>query len=76
MDSITTYIVALAKSNVFSIFWTALSLTTIITSLLAFGILHMRGVLGWAGWRYVLSPYRIASQCNVDAAFLQMAVSH
>lgn len=54
MDSITTYIVALAKSNVSSIFWTTLSLTAIITSLLAFGILHMRGVLGWAGWRYVL----------------------
>lgn len=36
-----------------SIFWTTLSLTAIITSLLAFGILHMRGVLGWAGWRWL-----------------------
>ncbi|GLA41939.1 hypothetical protein AnigIFM63309_010261 [Aspergillus niger] len=36
-----------------SIFWTALSLTTIITSFLAFGILHMRGVQGMAGWRWL-----------------------
>ncbi|KAE8153468.1 major facilitator superfamily domain-containing protein [Aspergillus avenaceus] len=36
-----------------SIFWTTLSLTTIITSFMAFGILHMRGVLGWEGWRWL-----------------------
>ncbi|EAW12293.1 putative MFS transporter [Aspergillus clavatus NRRL 1] len=36
-----------------SIFWTALSVTTIITSFMAFGLLHMRGVLGWAGWRWL-----------------------
>lgn len=36
-----------------SYFWTTLSATTIITSLLAFALLHMRGVAGWAGWRYV-----------------------
>lgn len=33
-----------------SFFWTALSVTGILTSLLAFGLLRMRGILGWAGW--------------------------
>ncbi|KAH6720701.1 major facilitator superfamily transporter-like protein [Leptodontidium sp. MPI-SDFR-AT-0119] len=36
-----------------SFFWTTLSSTTIITSLLAFALLHMRGVAGWAGWRWL-----------------------
>ncbi|KAF9638080.1 putative allantoate permease protein [Lasiodiplodia theobromae] len=36
-----------------SYFWTTLSLTTIITSLLAFALLHMRGVSGWAGWQWL-----------------------
>ncbi|KAI9052048.1 hypothetical protein LZ554_004301 [Drepanopeziza brunnea f. sp. 'monogermtubi'] len=36
-----------------SFFWTTLSMTTIVTSLLAFGILHMRGVSGLAGWRWL-----------------------
>ncbi|KAF2089557.1 putative MFS transporter [Saccharata proteae CBS 121410] len=36
-----------------SFFWTSLSLTTIVTSLLAFAILHLRGVVGWAGWRWL-----------------------
>lgn len=36
-----------------SFFWTALSTTNILTSLLAFGILRMRGVHGMAGWRWL-----------------------
>lgn len=36
-----------------SFFWTTLSLTQIATSLLAFGILRMRGILGMAGWRWL-----------------------
>jgi predicted MFS family arabinose efflux permease len=36
-----------------SFFWTALSVTTIVTSLLAFGIFHMHGVGGLAGWRWI-----------------------
>ena len=35
-----------------SFFWTALDGTQIITSILAFGLLHMRGVHGMAGWRW------------------------
>lgn len=34
-----------------SFFWTALSVTGIITSLLAFGIFHLEGAHGLAGWR-------------------------
>jgi predicted MFS family arabinose efflux permease len=36
-----------------SYFWTTLSATTIVTSLLAFALLHLRGVAGWAGWRWL-----------------------
>ncbi|KAH7117545.1 major facilitator superfamily domain-containing protein [Dendryphion nanum] len=36
-----------------SFFWTALSVTTIITSLLAFALLQMRGVAGWPGWAWL-----------------------
>jgi MFS family permease len=36
-----------------SYFWTTLSVTGIVTSLLAFGILHLRGVHDWAGWRWL-----------------------
>lgn len=36
-----------------SFFWTALSTTQIITSLLAFGILRMRGIHGMEGWRWL-----------------------
>ena len=34
-----------------SYFWTTLSSTTIVTSLLAFAIFHLKGVGGWAAWR-------------------------
>lgn len=34
-------------------FWTALSTVNIVGSLLAAGILQMRGVRGWAGWRWL-----------------------
>ncbi|VVT48690.1 uncharacterized protein SAPINGB_P001903 [Magnusiomyces paraingens] len=36
-----------------SFFWTTLTLTDICASLLAFGVLRMRGILGWAGWRWL-----------------------
>lgn len=34
-------------------FWTTLSIVQIFTSILAFGILRLRGVLGWEGWRWL-----------------------
>ncbi|KAI1857493.1 hypothetical protein JX265_011228 [Neoarthrinium moseri] len=36
-----------------SYFWTTLSVTGILTSLLAFALLHLRGVMGWEGWRWL-----------------------
>ncbi len=36
-----------------SFFWTTLSVTSIVTSLLAFALLHLRGVNGWGGWRWL-----------------------
>jgi hypothetical protein len=43
-----------------SYFWTALSTTTIVTSLAAFGIFHLEGHAGLAGWRFVrLFPSRM-----------------
>ncbi|KAI1810606.1 MFS general substrate transporter [Poronia punctata] len=36
-----------------SIFWTTLSTTGVLTGLLAFALLHLRGVAGWAGWRWL-----------------------
>lgn len=36
-----------------SYFWVSLTSTTIIGSFLAYGILHLRGVNDWAGWRYL-----------------------
>ena len=38
---------------VYSFFWAALSVTSIVTSLWAFGLLHLDGVSGLAGWRSV-----------------------
>ncbi|KAI1467134.1 MFS general substrate transporter [Daldinia caldariorum] len=34
-------------------FWTALSTVNIVGSLLAAGILQMRGINGWSGWRWL-----------------------
>ncbi|KAL8347630.1 hypothetical protein RB601_002990 [Gaeumannomyces tritici] len=34
-------------------FWTALSTVQIFSSFLAAGILQMRGILGWSGWRWL-----------------------
>ncbi|KFA79693.1 hypothetical protein S40288_09317 [Stachybotrys chartarum IBT 40288] len=34
-------------------FWTALSTVNIIGSLIAAGVLQMRGVAGWSGWRWL-----------------------
>lgn len=36
-----------------SFFWSAMTITQIVASLLAFGILHLGGTWGWAGWRWL-----------------------
>ncbi|KAB8220730.1 major facilitator superfamily domain-containing protein [Aspergillus novoparasiticus] len=58
-----------------SIFWTALSLTTIVTSFMAFGILHMRGVLGWAGWRWLFLIEGLITLIIGLASFFRMPAS-
>lgn len=37
----------------FGYFWVGMSLADIVSALLAYGILHMRGVAGIAGWRWL-----------------------
>ncbi|TPX11535.1 uncharacterized protein E0L32_007746 [Thyridium curvatum] len=34
-------------------FWTAMSIADILSAILAYGLLHMRGVGGYAGWRWL-----------------------
>jgi hypothetical protein len=34
-------------------FWTAMSMADILASFLAFGFLHLRGVEGQSGWRWL-----------------------
>ncbi|KIH92620.1 hypothetical protein SPBR_02601 [Sporothrix brasiliensis 5110] len=36
-----------------SFFWTAMSIADILSAILAFGLLHMRGVAGQSGWRWL-----------------------
>lgn len=36
-------------------FWTSLIITNIIASFLAYGILHLRGHNGMAGWRWLFA---------------------
>ena len=64
--------------TVSSFFWTTLSLTTITTSLLAFAILHLGGVNGWAGWRWlflieglITLSIGVASFYNMPASIVQ-----
>lgn len=38
-----------------SFFWGAYITTQIISALLAYGILHLRGTTGWAGWRWLFA---------------------
>ncbi|KAH8883440.1 MFS general substrate transporter [Thozetella sp. PMI_491] len=38
-----------------SFFWGSYISTNILSAFLAFGILHMRGLTGWAGWRWLFA---------------------
>ncbi|KAF2279653.1 MFS general substrate transporter [Westerdykella ornata] len=58
-----------------SFFWTTLSITTIVTSLLAYLLLHMRGVWGWAGWQWLFLVEGFITFCIGIASFFMMPAS-
>ncbi|CAG8949379.1 hypothetical protein HYFRA_00005006 [Hymenoscyphus fraxineus] len=58
-----------------SYFWSALSTTTIVTSLLAFGLLRMRGIQGWAGWQWLFLIEGALTLCIGLASFFMMPAS-
>ncbi|KAK1250252.1 hypothetical protein MKX08_010255 [Trichoderma sp. CBMAI-0020] len=58
-----------------SYFWTSLSVTGIATSLLAFALLHLRGVHGWAGWRWLFLVEGLITLVVGLASFFLMPAS-
>ncbi|KAI1498719.1 major facilitator superfamily domain-containing protein [Biscogniauxia marginata] len=58
-----------------SYFWTTLSVTGIITSLLAFALLHMRGIAGWSGWRWLFLIEGLITLLIGVASFFMMPAS-
>ncbi|KAH6608346.1 hypothetical protein Trco_001692 [Trichoderma cornu-damae] len=58
-----------------SYFWTSLSVTGIATSLLAFALLHLRGVHGWAGWRWLFLVEGLITLAVGLASFFLMPAS-
>ncbi|CAK7219828.1 hypothetical protein SCUCBS95973_003953 [Sporothrix curviconia] len=58
-----------------SYFWTALSGTTIITSLLAFAIFHLDGVHGRSGWRWLFLIEGLITLSVGIASFFLMPAS-
>lgn len=58
-----------------SYFWTALSICQIAVSLMAFGILRMRGILGYSGWRWLFLIEGLFTLLIGIAAFYLMVPS-
>ncbi|KAL3462837.1 major facilitator superfamily domain-containing protein [Aspergillus heterothallicus] len=58
-----------------SLFWTTLSVTEIFGSFLAFGVLHMRGILGWGGWRWLFLIEGLLTLFIGLASFFKMPAS-
>lgn len=62
-------------TNLLSFFFTAMSGTAIIAGLWAYAILHMRGVLGWAGWRWLFLIEGLMTLTAGLASFFMMPSS-
>ncbi|KAF8867334.1 allantoate permease [Acephala macrosclerotiorum] len=58
-----------------SYFWTTLSSTTVVTSLLAFAIFHLKGVGGWEAWRWLFLLEGLITLSIGIAAFFMMPAS-
>ncbi|KAK4032001.1 major facilitator superfamily domain-containing protein [Parachaetomium inaequale] len=58
-----------------SYFWTSYSTTGIVTSLLAFALLRLRGVSGWAGWRWLFLVEGLVTLIIGLASFFMMPAS-
>ncbi len=58
-----------------SYFWTTLAVTGIITSLLAFALLRLRGVNGWGGWRWLFLVEGLITLTVGIASFFLMPAS-
>ncbi|KAI1333321.1 MFS general substrate transporter [Xylariaceae sp. FL0255] len=58
-----------------SYFWTSLSITGIAISLLAFALLHLEGVAGWEGWRWLFLIEGLITLVVGIASFFMMPAS-
>lgn len=58
-----------------SFFWTSLSVTTIVTSLLAFAVFHLSGVHGMAGWQWLFLIEGVITLSIGLASFFMMPAS-
>jgi MFS family permease len=56
-------------------FWTAMSIADIISALLAYGLLHLRGVGGHAGWRWLFLIEGLITMVVGFSGFLLMPPS-
>jgi len=72
---IVLFPLVLSVVDIHSYFWTTLSITSIITSLLAFALLHLRGVYDWAGWRWLFFVEGLITLSVGLASFFNMPAS-
>ncbi|KAF8911731.1 major facilitator superfamily domain-containing protein [Mucidula mucida] len=58
-----------------ALFWMSSNLCSILASFIAFGVLHMRGVQGKAGWRWLFLVEGLITLCVGLATFFRMPAS-
>ncbi|KAA1472992.1 allantoate permease [Dentipellis sp. KUC8613] len=58
-----------------ALFWMSSNVCSIVASFIAFGVLHMRGVLGRAGWRWLFLIEGLITLCIGIATFFRMPPS-